>query len=311
MSLPSPPPAPTERDTIEQDFMNALQRLVEGTPKNKKLKASVKAGKLKINVFNVALEAGRARTLIALEDCRYPMVREAIRIAQGGKRKVPSTYTQLIQNLRADLAQAKTENKLLQVQIAAHFLARKTAEEDAKRATAIAANLRREIAELHKVVDLPAKAPKALPRLILIRGLPGSGKTTMSKAYKDQGYEHVEADMFFEVDGKYQLEVSKLPEAHAWCLQQARDALAVGGHVVVANVFATVEDIKPYIDLGFDCQIIEATGRGKSIHPIPAAVLKRMKAAWVPTDALLEQLKGKAQARGQVASIHSARKDRT
>ncbi|KAB2311491.1 hypothetical protein F8A87_06710 [Betaproteobacteria bacterium SCN2] len=290
--------------------MDALQRLVDGTPENKKLKASVKAGKLKINVSNVAIEARRARTLIALEDCRYPKVREAIQIAQDGKSKVPSTYTQLIQNLRTDLAQAKAENKLLQTQITAHFIARKTAEEEARRATAIAANLRREITELHKTVSLPAKAPKELPRLILIRGLPGSGKTSMGKTYKDQGYKHVEADMFFEIDSKYQFEESKLPEAHAWCLQQAHDALAVGGHVVVANVFATVEEIKPYIDLGFDYQIIEATGRGKSIHPIPSAVLKRMKAAWVPTDALLAQLKGKAPSCSQVASIHSAKKNR-
>lgn len=39
--------------------------------------------------------------------------------------------------------------------------------------------------------------------LVLIRGLPGSGKSTMAKVLAQVGYEHYEADMFFERDGVY------------------------------------------------------------------------------------------------------------
>ncbi len=40
--------------------------------------------------------------------------------------------------------------------------------------------------------------------LILIRGLPGSGKTTFAKELASTfGVKHYEADMFFEVDGVY------------------------------------------------------------------------------------------------------------
>lgn len=300
-----PLPESTEvLDPIEQAFMDALQRLVDGKPIRKTLKALLKKkGKLPVNAVNVALEAGHSRTLIAMDECRYPKVREAIRLAKGSKTAQPTTYTQLIQNLRADLAKVKAQNKLLQVQIAAHFMARMTAEETARNKEKVVAQLRKELLELHKVDSLPSKGTQPLPRLVLIRGLPGSGKTTRAQGYKKQGYEHFEADMFFGVDGEYAFVEKKLPEAHAWCLQQARDALATGAHVVVANVFAGLEDIKPYVDLGFDYEVVEATGYGKSVHGVSAAVLRGMKASWVPTDALLQQTRKKVTAKSNVTPI--------
>jgi adenylate kinase family enzyme len=40
-------------------------------------------------------------------------------------------------------------------------------------------------------------------RLIIIRGLPGSGKSTFAKSYFN-GYIHLEADMYFvQPDGSY------------------------------------------------------------------------------------------------------------
>jgi tRNA uridine 5-carbamoylmethylation protein Kti12 len=38
----------------------------------------------------------------------------------------------------------------------------------------------------------------AIMKLILIRGLPGSGKSTIAREYVKQGYHHFEADMYFE-----------------------------------------------------------------------------------------------------------------
>ena len=301
--------ASKERDEIEQDFMDALQRVVEGKPNNKKLKASVKAGKLRVNTLNVALEAGRSRTLIGMDGCRYPAVREAIRLAQGFKKSVPTTYTQLIQNLRSDLAQAKAESKMLQLQITTHFTARMTAEESARRDARRAANLNRELLELHKVVAITSKETAPLPRLVLIRGLPGTGKSTQAKGYKEQGYKHFEADMFFEADGAYAFDEKRQPEAHAWCLQQTQQALAIGAHVVVSNVFGTVQDIKPYIDLGFEFQVTEVTGRGKSVHGVSASALRAMNASWVGTDELLDQINLKGKAKSNVTNIAN-KKDR-
>jgi hypothetical protein len=301
----------SQPDPIEQDFLEALQRLVEGKPQNKTLKASAKAGKLKINAVSVALEAGRSRTLIALENCRYPKVREAVKLAQGGKKALPTTYTQLINNLHADLATVKAERRLLQITMADHVLARRKAEVNSRRDSAEAARLRKLVMELEKVVHLPQKET-VLPRLVLIRGLHGYGKSTKANGYREEGYQHFETDQFFESEDGYAFDETKLAQAHAWCLERTRKALADGEYVVVANVFATDQDVQPYVDLGFDYQIIEATHKGKSIHDVPADVVKRTKAIWVPTEELLKKITTKPEKvfKAKVTSIHSARKDK-
>jgi predicted kinase len=296
-------------DPIEQDFLEALQRLVEGKPQNKILKASAKVGKLKINVVSVALEAGRSRTLIAMEDCRYPKVREAVKLAQGGKKSLPTTYTQLIENLRADLATVKAEKRLLETTMAGHVLARRKAEVNSKRDAAEASRLRKLVVNLEKVVQMPQKEIE-LPRLVLIRGLPGSGKSTMAKGYSKDGYQHFESDQYFQSEDGYIFDETKLAQAHAWCLEQTRKALADGEHVVVANVFATHQDVQPYIDLGFGYQIIDATQKDKSIQKVPADILTSTKAIWVSAEELLKRIRIKPEkaVSTKVTRIHSARK---
>lgn len=297
-------------DPIEQDLLDALQRLVEGKPTNKTLKVKAKEGRLKVNTSNVALEAGRSRTLIALEDCRYPKVREAVKLAQGGKKTLPTTYTQLIANLRADLATVKAEKRLLEMTMADHVLARRKAEVHARRDAAEAARLRKQVVELEKIVHLPRRETAPLPRLVLIRGLPGSGKSTRALDYLNEGYKHIEADQFFMVDGRYCFEGERLSEAHAWCFEQTRDALKAGEFVCVSNVFGTVEDIKPYTELGVDYQVVEATYPGEPIHKIPMAVMHAMKASWVPAERLLAVLSRRPQKKASVTSITGKKESR-
>lgn len=293
-----------EVDPIEQDFRDALQRLLEGKPKNKELRATAKAGKLKVNISTVADEAGRSRTLIGLKNCRYPAVREEVLGAQGGKKALPTTYTQLIANLRADIAKLKAEKRLLETTMTTHVLARRKAEVRARRDAAEAARLRRQILELAKIAHLP-EGEVALPRLVLIRGLPGSGKTTKAMGYLNDGYKHIEADQFFLVNGEYRFDASKLPEAHAWCLDQTRRALGEGEFVCVANVFATVEDMKPYSDLGVDYQVVEANYPGQSVHKVPKDKLRAMQSTWVPTDRMVEVLRSKSGTKASVTAIAS------
>ena len=71
------PPA----DRVAQELMAALERLQAGSPQNPDLARKAKLGRLKINFSTVAQEAGRSRTLIAYENCRYPRVRAAVQAA--------------------------------------------------------------------------------------------------------------------------------------------------------------------------------------------------------------------------------------
>ena len=62
---------------------------------------------------------------------------------------------------------------------------------------------------------VPPVPSTELGELVLIRGLPGSGKSTMARAMVADGYVHFEADMFFTVDGTYAYNPSRIQDAHA------------------------------------------------------------------------------------------------
>ena len=117
--------------------------------------------------------------------------------------------------------------------------------------------------------------------LVMIRGLPGSGKSTMAKSMT--GYMHYEADMYFMKDGEYKFDQSKIADAHKWCQCATRLALKTAG-VVVSNTFTQKWEMQPYFDmaaeLGVPVRVIEATGNFNNIHGVPEAAIERMRARW-------------------------------
>jgi predicted kinase len=98
-------------------------------------------------------------------------------------------------------------------------------------------------------------ANKETGEIVLIRGLPGSGKSTM--AAKMNGYLHLEADMFLEINGIYVYDASKVKAAHERCIASARKALEQNKNVVVSNTFVKIWELQRYIDLGLPFKIIE------------------------------------------------------
>lgn len=130
-------------------------------------------------------------------------------------------------------------------------------------------------------------------QLILICGLPGSGKTTLAgslltgynKADNNRQWRWYENDMYFEQTGPYKYDPDKMDEAWTWCQDSTRRSLDAGYSVIVSNTFTTYMELSPYYimtqDRPITPQVIVCYGDFGSIHNVPNQVVSRMRErAW-------------------------------
>jgi len=125
--------------------------------------------------------------------------------------------------------------------------------------------------------------------LVIIRGLPGSGKSTIAKT-QFPNFVNYEADMFFtDNSGNYAFDKTRLQEAHSWCIEATRKALSERKDVVVSNTFTRLYEIQPYVKMAMEfnipLQIVHATGNYKNTHNVPEEFIDIMKSRWenIPT----------------------------
>ena len=143
--------------------------------------------------------------------------------------------------------------------------------------------------------DLVEVSP-AVSTLILIRGLPGSGKTSLANRISPL---NTCADEFFmNEDGQYDFDPSLLPDAHQWCLHNTGELLALTQEddeiepvVVVHNTFSMRWEIEPYlqafgrhhrihvIDL-FDGGLSDSELFNRNIHGVPLKGIQAMRSRW-------------------------------
>jgi predicted kinase len=117
--------------------------------------------------------------------------------------------------------------------------------------------------------------------LHIIRGLPGSGKTTFAKTL---GCFHVETDMFFVQNGVYVYDPKKIAAAHQWCKNTVMQAMRTGmGDVAVSNTFTQIWEMEPYIDMCIESsrfKVYHCYGKWNNIHGVPTDVLQKMEERW-------------------------------
>lgn len=121
--------------------------------------------------------------------------------------------------------------------------------------------------------------------LYLIRGLPGSGKSTFATTLADSLHAvHLEADMYHMVDGEYQWKPENVHAAHQWCQAETqRSMLAQYSNVVVSNTFTTQKELKPYLQLaqmlGYRVVsvVVENRHGNESVHGVPQETMDKMR----------------------------------
>jgi predicted kinase len=119
--------------------------------------------------------------------------------------------------------------------------------------------------------------------LVLLRGLPNSGKSTAAKLFNKSP--HFEADMFFmDANGDYQFDITKIKDAHNWCKNSVMDAMKKEYPlIVVSNTFTQEWEMDVYYKmaekLGYrvTSMIVENRHGGKNEHGVPDDKLETMK----------------------------------
>tara|TARA_B000000460_G_C21446152_1_gene361671 strand:- start:301 stop:714 length:414 start_codon:yes stop_codon:yes gene_type:complete len=131
---------------------------------------------------------------------------------------------------------------------------------------------------------------KLLPypqRLYVVRGLPGSGKSSLAKELIADHGEMFSADDYFEKSGEYIFNPAALPEAHAECRENVRRAMeSECRKIVIHNTFSKRWEAEPYFALakkfGYSVSVIECQSSFGNIHGCPEDKILKMIERWEP-----------------------------
>jgi len=118
--------------------------------------------------------------------------------------------------------------------------------------------------------------------LYIVRGIPGSGKSTFAKTL---GGQHYEADMFFiNENGEYNFDFTKIKDAHQWCQGIVKtDMILEYPKIVVSNTSTQEWELEPYFELAKEygytvfSVVVENRHGGVNQHGVPEDKLEQMR----------------------------------
>lgn len=124
-----------------------------------------------------------------------------------------------------------------------------------------------------------------MPTLYLIRGVPGSGKSTIAYTMCFAGIvaNVFEADQYFYNNGEYEFDPTKISLAHRDCQQKTRNALFANFSVAVSNTSTTEREVEIYAKIAEECGakfvsiIVENRHGGTNIHNVPEEKVQQMR----------------------------------
>jgi predicted kinase len=122
-----------------------------------------------------------------------------------------------------------------------------------------------------------------MKNLYIIRGVPGSGKSTFAQSL---GCPVFEADQYFSdyETGVYKFDGSKIKLAHNWCKLRVEHGMEDGlGNIAVSNTFTQEWEMETYFELakkyGYTVfsMIVENRHGGENTHGVPKEKVEVMK----------------------------------
>ena len=117
-------------------------------------------------------------------------------------------------------------------------------------------------------------------KLVLIRGIPGSGKSTFALV-RFPGVFHIENDMYHVKNGKYSFDQRMQDNAVSWCMDMCRTAIVLGMDCVVSNTFTKKKYVEAYRriaeEFGASFEVYRMRGEFGNLHAVPEDVFANMK----------------------------------
>jgi predicted kinase len=143
---------------------------------------------------------------------------------------------------------------------------------------------------MHTLLDhakYVASLTKTAPAVVILRGLPGSGKSTLARFLElEHWFTPVSADdHFVKPDGRYEMNLDELPDAHAACMRRFLNAMVAGHPVVVDNTNIHTHELTPYVSVaaayGRHALVVTVstpllTCLKRQTHGVPESVVCRM-----------------------------------
>lgn len=147
-------------------------------------------------------------------------------------------------------------------------------------------------------------------RLVILSGLPGSGKSTIASQLDPTGAKICSADNYYiGRDGVYRFDPTKIGKAHGMCQEKARDMIEREEPlIIIDNTNVSLNEAETYVRMvsedchekTYDIEFIRPTHKSSvedcvasTVHAVPAETVQKMANRLVPLHEMYSYFSGK------------------